>query len=63
MKNSPNPAVDIARYESDIRNLIETVRSQSEMIGRLVAERNERIHRETLAARRRSKVFRITARP
>lgn len=62
MKNN-NTAVAIPRHEFDrIGQLLETIRSQSEMIKQLTAERNERLRRKTLAAKRRTEVFRISAR-
>lgn len=63
MKNT-NTAVVIPRHEFDqIDQLLETIRSQSEMIARLTSERNERLHREILAVQRRVEVFRIPERP
>lgn len=62
MKNT-NTAVAMPRHEFDhIGQLLETIRSQSELISQLTAERNERIRRDTLAARRRAEVFRIPLR-
>ncbi len=62
MKNT-NAAAPIPRHEFDrIGQLLETIRSQSEMINRLVAERDERLRRDALAARRRAEVFRLSAR-
>ena len=62
MKNT-NTAVAMPRHEFDhIGQLLETIRSQSEMIARLTTERNERLHRDTLATQRRAEVFRIPAR-
>lgn len=62
MKND-TAAVSIPRHEFDhIGQLLETIRSQSELISQLTAERNERIRRNTLAAQRRAEVFRIPVR-
>lgn len=63
MKNA-NAAVSIPRHEFDhIGQLLATIRSQSEMIAQLTAERNERLRRDASAAQQRQKVFRITPRP
>lgn len=59
-----NAAGTLSRHEFDrIGQLLETIRSQSEMIARLTAERNERLQRDALVAQRRAEVFRIPARP
>lgn len=49
-----------SRIESEfLSKLIETVKSQSEMIARLTAERDELQRRKMQADRRRQEVFRL----
>jgi hypothetical protein len=62
-QQTENQTVVISASDWDsFGRLLETIRSQSEMIARLTTERNERLHRDTLAAQRRAEVFRIPAR-
>lgn len=65
-QQTENQTVVISASDWDrFGRLLETTKSQSEMIARLTrecCELNERLHRDTLAAQRRAEVFRIPAR-
>ena len=62
MKNTKigETCLAVSRIESEfLSKLIETVKSQSEMIARLTAERGELQRRKMQADRRRQEVFRL----
>lgn len=62
MKNTKigETCLAVSRIESEfLSKLIETVKSQSEMIARLTAERAELQRRKMQADRRRREVFRL----
>lgn len=62
MKNTKigETCLSVSRIESEfLSKLIETVKSQSEMIARLTAERAELQRRKMQADRRRQEVFRL----
>ena len=62
-QQTENQTVVISASDWDsFGRLLETVRAQSQMISRLTTERNERLHRDTLAAQRRAEVFPLPAR-